>query len=165
MTKEIPSISFEEIEAALNLTDITSIYQVGKNLRITAAGKMHKLPLAETLDRLGVDLAGRRLQICSQFGHWLTFDTRAQPSIYELARRAVEERAACFPDETVIIWEGEEVKVRVYRAQDQLLMDLTNGEPKLAERVQIGLLTPSGWRFSLTAHDYSEWVKKARRLI
>ena len=164
MTK-IPSISFETIERKLDLTDITGIYQVGENLRITAAGKMHKLPLAKTLDRIGVDLAGRRLQICSQFGRWLTFDTRAQPSIYELACRAVEERATAFPDETVIIWEEDEVRVQVYRSQDQLLMSLTNGEPRLAERVQIGLLTPSGWRFSLAAHDYSEWVKKARRLI
>lgn len=165
MTK-IPSISFEEVEQSLHIVNIVDVYKVGDWLKVIIVGGItHELPLASSLDALGIDLTGLELVTCSAVGDWLTFDTQPITNVYELARRAVEQRQACYPDETIIIWEGEQVKVRLYRSQDQILMDLTNGEPREAERVTIGQLTPSGWRFTLTAREYSKWVKKARRLI
>ncbi len=86
-------------------------------------------------------------------------------TIFELTKRAVEERAACFTDEAATIWTGSGLTIRVYRSQELLILDASNGDPTQAERIRCGFLNPlSGWRFDLSKRDYDNWARKARGL-
>ena len=87
-------------------------------------------------------------------------------TIYELAKDAVAARSTGFPQECLTIFENCKLRVYISRYQQLLLMDAVNGDPKQAERVRIGYLSPyQGWVFNLSQTDYRQWAARAKKLV
>ena len=118
---------------------------------------------------LMLDLDGKITTI-QQDGDQVTITTDAEApgdepvTIYDLAQRAVEERAAAFPDEPVSIWRGVCFRIFIRRYQGLLTLYAVNGDPRKAQRVRCGHLSQDGWHFTLSRADYDCWAARARQL-
>jgi len=85
-------------------------------------------------------------------------------TLYDLARRAVEQHAAAFPVDSIGIWKNAHLTIFIRHHNGELTMHAINGDPRKAQRVRCGYIDRDRWHFELSRADYGRWAAKARRL-
>lgn len=87
-------------------------------------------------------------------------------NIYELAKQTVEAKRRWTSGESVTIWQNGSTKATVHeggRDGGGLLFLRFHRDGHVVAQTTCGILSMTGWMFTLTDNEYTAWVRQARR--